>query len=470
MVRDRLTGDLMQAWPHLDLPPEVPKKAPRGICMKCFVKEANRRCNTCFLRASRNDWNKGYAYYCFGCFADIHKDDPRLREHGFTVVKAANPPKLKCTVCNEHATRRCYGILVTEKQRQRLTELASVPKKPKEPGMQIDEFMQICLEDVGLEFTHKKLEFIYKDAGGSFSTPGSDVWPRVLKVIDEYQEACGENFCTRCWKASHQKGQRAKHVWVGFMAGWNGCVRCEKEPVEKKCEDCDDELCTACFKANHMKGRKRQHAVLELKEPVDEDEFYCQSCKRRIGSLECNDCHEPQCESCLAFVHPGKCQSKLRLPEDDELSNVEGKEYPLACSVCGKVPDTLCEDCGDVYCSNKWMGNPGCFAKMHRRGNRKQHTKAEYTFANDLITKRQHEAFKVEQLRMVAEEARARRAAQSQVIEKAVQEKMGRKHEMRQRRLMEEAQGEYRKKAKKGFFSQLLPATVRDYLKQKQIG
>ena len=29
---------------------------------------------------------------------------------------------------------------------------------------------------------------------------------------------------------------------------------------------------------------------------------------------------------------------------------------------------TRCIQCGDVYCTNKWMGNPGCFAKHHAKG------------------------------------------------------------------------------------------------------
>jgi hypothetical protein len=51
-----------------------------------------------FFSSSQGDWNKGYGYYCFGCYADLHKDDPAMREHGFTVVKPVVPPTLKCTV------------------------------------------------------------------------------------------------------------------------------------------------------------------------------------------------------------------------------------------------------------------------------------------------------------------------------------------------------------------------------------
>ncbi|CAM9422726.1 unnamed protein product, partial [Choristocarpus tenellus] len=34
-----------------------------------------------------------------------------------------------------------------------------------------------------------------------------------------------------------------------------------------------------------------------------------------------------------------------------------------------------CEQCGTVYCSNKWVGNPGCFVRDHKKGNRQRHSK-----------------------------------------------------------------------------------------------
>lgn len=38
MIRDRYTGRLIQAWPHLDWPAPQEKKAARGACMKCFER------------------------------------------------------------------------------------------------------------------------------------------------------------------------------------------------------------------------------------------------------------------------------------------------------------------------------------------------------------------------------------------------------------------------------------------------
>ena len=117
MVRDKYSGKLIQAWPHLDIPPPVEKKASKGKCMKCLTKEANRRCNACFQENTIQDWNRGYTFYCFGCYAELHKDDPAMREHGFTLVKSDKPPVLKCGVCGELANRRCMGIKLSDGNR-----------------------------------------------------------------------------------------------------------------------------------------------------------------------------------------------------------------------------------------------------------------------------------------------------------------------------------------------------------------
>jgi hypothetical protein len=54
-------------------------------------------------------------------------------------------------------------------------------------------------------------------------------------------------------------------------------------------------------------------------------------------------------------------------------------EMMAICVECGKPADKICEQCGDVYCSITWMGNPGCFPKYHSKGNRIKHTWKPYT-------------------------------------------------------------------------------------------
>merc|ERR1711865_1210855 len=49
----------------------------------------------------------------------------------------------------------------------------------------------------------------------------------------------------------------------------------------------------------------------------------------------------------------------------------------------GKEADRICEQCGDVYCSLTWMGNTGCFAKFHSKGNRRSHSWKPFSFAEE---------------------------------------------------------------------------------------
>jgi len=61
--------------------------------------------------------------------------------------------------------------------------------------------------------------------------------------------------------------------------------------------------------------------------------------------------------------------------EDESRKDREDSDFlhMIPCSVCGREADTFCEECEDVYCSVKWMGNPGCYAKLHKKGNRSNH-------------------------------------------------------------------------------------------------
>ena len=57
----------------------------------------------------------------------------------------------------------------------------------------------------------------------------------------------------------------------------------------------------------------------------------------------------------------------------------------ITCSVCSEVPDSKCFECGDLYCSVQWTGHPGCFHKMHEKGNRINHKKKSYTVLKEYL-------------------------------------------------------------------------------------
>jgi hypothetical protein len=160
---------------------------------------------------------------------------------------------------------------------------------------------------------------------------------------------------------------------VGFKAGASVCAMCEKNIAERHCPECSDDLCTACAVATHLKGKKHRHVLIPLREELAKGLQHCQVCGIRGGNVECPLCDSPLCDSCLEFNHL-ECPKKSLVSDPDR---------PTKCIVCGRPPDTKCVDCGDVYCSVKWMGNPGCFAKQHRKGHRRAHICEKYTYMEE---------------------------------------------------------------------------------------
>lgn len=221
---------------------------------------------------------------------------------------------------------------------------------------------------------------------------------------------------------------------------------------------CEDSLCETCFIAAHLRGRKRNHRFVELKEPMEPEEVACSRCSWRVGTAQCPDCYEALCDSCLAFEHKEECKAWLQLQE-----TVKGVGQ-LACVVCGDVPDTECQECGDVYCSKRWAGNPGCFAKMHRRGNRKSHTSVPYNYVYELREQLEQTHIKVLAETQARVEEETVRVHALEATSRRVHEVLAKKQEMRQRRLEEEAQAEYQRKvAGKGTAATLLSSLARTW-------
>ena len=124
------------------------------------------------------------------------------------------------------------------------------------------------------------------------------------------------------------------------------------------------------------------------------------------GCDSCYECvHKPQCDASeieLMHIRDGTSKSKSRggtgrahspnnasgsgigsggnsnsnevVVNDTDGDGVRNYSGPAICVICEEKADQKCIQCRDLYCSRTWMGNPGCFLKMHDRGNRMTHT------------------------------------------------------------------------------------------------
>jgi len=245
-----------------------------------------------------------------------------------------------------------------------------------------DEWMDVMIKfNVGGE---RKLSLMLEKIAGTKKDENSGKillslhqLQQVRNLLERTRAECDEVYCDSCYLETHQHGKRAMHKWIGFTAYAQPCKICYRSPCEVSCKECDSIYCRSCFKVFHNKGRKRKHKMEYVFEQPDVDpetgltvpHEYCKLCTRRLVTHHCENadsggCPFSGCNSCYECVHKGHCQF---VPEKEE------KPY-FECVVCNERADQQCVQCGDYYCSTTWMGNPGCFAKMHKKGSRSNHT------------------------------------------------------------------------------------------------
>jgi hypothetical protein len=432
MVRDRFTQTLMQAWPHLDVPDEA-AAAEEGQCMQCRVLVATRLCNECVPKKPPT-WARGKKHFCFACYANEHAESADLSRHTFAVTKQAEAAKLQCCICAQLATRRCQGPVIGREVLSQvggfIAAAASAADVPEGTDLELPT-VKVFREFVfghALPFSAERCAVLHADCRpttGGGQRAVADFWRSFLRVLEQMAEECHEAYCAKCWRESHRKGRRARHAWTGFAPGATVCAMCETQVAERRCAVCADDLCTACAVATHLRGKKHKHAMAPIREPLAlKGQRYCEVCDLRGGSNECPLCDAPHCDSCLEFKHR-ECPSAL----------VGDASQPTKCVVCGRPPDASCVACGDVYCSVKWMGNPGCFAKVHRKGHRKTHVQAPYRYMEDLDAAK----VRARRARKVAAAELKRKQAAAAADEQARRNELLRRQDEREQRILSEA-------------------------------
>jgi len=396
MVRHLRSSALIQAWPFLD---EDPKRSVPGtastvadhlLCTVCYSRRAVRRCDVCtaesvsvvsslkssaFFMQSPGSRDK-HAIFCFPCFTRAHTDDPIMRQHPFRDLQqqlqfnrdSTNPSNyLRCCECDEPATRKCLGILTDEQ----IDDIIGKLRKTS-----ASEWLTVLRQtDVSGE---NKLNILLSDLQTESILTGSDYLTTVQlqtirTALERTRAECDECYCKPCYQIIHSGGRRARHKWRGFQKYSSVCSVCIKSAADVQCTDCESALfCSSCYKVFHGRGRKKKHNHINISEYITEDQTLCQRCSRRVATDVCTTCGFTGCDSCYEVHHKPECERDTLLENEEEVpSNV--------CVLCGEAADKKCMQCGDLFCSRIWMGNPGCFAKLHHKGNRMLHTLEDYT-------------------------------------------------------------------------------------------
>ena len=414
LVRDRLSQRLVQAWPFLDVErgfaakTQVEASIPTGVteirpelsvCSVCQVRKCVRLCQDC--EPINNDTlsmqtlhRERVVPYCFPCFTIAHSsDDTESHRYQDASESLKKEGVLLCASCMElPATRKCLGILDDKQIDDLCTQLKkSVPRKwpdiLKNAGVGGERKLSLMLEQISGSSTSM-------DGGGITSLSITQLH-QVRVLLERTRAECDECYCDECYMGTHAAGNRSSHKWIGFQENAPVCGVCTRSPSEVVCKDCDNfGYCNQCFKVFHSMGRKRKHRNTPLYEQAEFGQDYCEICTRRVATYVCPNvirsgeeprCNMRLCNSCHACKHAPTCdpiaedvaakaayrEAKAAGTAVDPNVAEEGAEI---CCICGEEADTQCVECGDLYCSNTWMGNPGCWQSCHAKGNRAKHT------------------------------------------------------------------------------------------------
>lgn len=437
LVRDRLSAALIQAWPEIDnrrgvnalVPGNCKPVLPGTLCEACKVRRCVRQCWHCPSEEYYDAVNQAYVFpYCFACHVKEHGENGDKVDHEFKVIgEEVEVPDsvamLRCCMCEEPSTRKCMGSL----DEHQVDEICHQLKRAK-----LKNWQKVLIENnVGGEKKLKLLlEQLFESEGAVLEEEeedghqvGSPITAKrntrataaqlqsVRSMLEQIRAECDECYCASCYKEVHSGGRRSTHKWKGHRTYCPICVVCGASAAESECLDCQSLYCDSCCKVFHSMGRKKRHKQRPYFEPLGEGLTYCRYCNRRAADTSCTNegCERVACDSCLEFVHKDKDRCAKEMIEDAALRNtsrsgrltksvrglpppsiekgggggVGGKKLvrpgtaptpDYLCAVCEEPADCLCVQCGDFYCSKVWMGNPGCFAKAHPRGNRATHT------------------------------------------------------------------------------------------------
>ena len=125
------------------------------------------------------------------------------------------------------------------------------------------------------------------------------------------------------------------------------CTECESRCASIKCDTCKDFFCKECYASTHAAGKRKSHSTGLI------EQTECSRCEKNLASYKIPG-DVGYCEDCLK-KEPLEVRSLPRTCL-----------FPLVCSECGNPYNSVCEDCGDLFCIECWY-------MTHRKGKRADH-------------------------------------------------------------------------------------------------
>jgi len=364
LVADRQTLKLIQAWPFIENTDSNTNDV--GKCNVCHFHKATRDCYEC---ASKNTISQ----FCFSCFITHHNKSKTLRQHNYGIIKDQKPINLVCCMCDKPSTRRCLGMRIEQDCHKRLSKLIKKVENENKEHIDLSMFKDMVVKELKLQMSTQRIMVIFDECSTKKGKKmnASNTLKMFRLLLLNIGKDCDDNYCKDCWEKSHSKGARRRHEWIGYMPNAPVCIECRSRPANLLCLSCNDEFCFTCSKKIHSSGNRRDHTFRKIFETKSSKENrYCSTCATRISTSNCELCHANTCDSCHEFAHKNNCKMWRKVKR-------LGHEQ-IRCSICNNLPDSRCKQCGDLYCSSTWAGHPGCFALMHKKGNRVHHTKESY--------------------------------------------------------------------------------------------
>ena len=362
MIRARRSQKLIQAWPLLGQAMSSNIQNEQ-MCVICTDEIATRACSCSDCIASSASGRK--KQLCFICFHEKHRGLKKQTQKFEYIINKARP--LMCGICELPSTRQCFGLRVSASAKYELKVLIESSSTTGGVLLSRVEFTDIITKKMKLPMSRARVNAAYEFCRGKDTTKSNNraLWTCFQNYVHSASKECGGHYCTECWEITHKSGSRLHHFFIGYKAMAIVCVECRKAPAQKRCIECQDDFCSACVLALHKHGRRSRHILQNIVESIPVGQVYCENCSVRGATEVCKTCGGQFCDACERFFHREKCDVTENI--------IANGTFPLTCSVCSNPPDKLCKDCGEVYCNLTWVGNPGCFQKLHVKGERLRH-------------------------------------------------------------------------------------------------